>query len=181
MATLLLETAAGGVLGTVAPLALGAAAGTALVVDLDENGPPYPGEGSLASLVEDGPRLAELRPARRGVAVLRNGGVGYETAAEVVAALAAGWPNVVLRGAPGIAQEDFPVVPVVPLLPGGMTAVSPRAAVYQQVGWNEKAPGPAVVLPTPSRRVVAALLTGTVPMRNRWIAAWRRVWELPWV
>ena len=35
------------VLGAVAPLALGAAAGTALVVDLDPDGPQYPGDVSL--------------------------------------------------------------------------------------------------------------------------------------
>lgn len=181
MATLAVHAADDGALGVVAPLALGAAAGTSLVVDLDEHGPPYPGEGSLASLVKEGPRLADLRPARRGVAVLRNGGVGYEAAAEVVAALVAGWPNVVLRSTRDTTADDYRVVPVIPLLPNDMTAASSRAAVYQQVGWDEKAPGPAVVLPTPSRRVVAALLAGTVPLRNRWIAAWRQVWELPWV
>src|SRR3990172_4895059 len=43
-------TAFDGLLSAVAPLGLAAAAGTALVVDLDPAGPPYPGRNSLAGL-----------------------------------------------------------------------------------------------------------------------------------
>lgn len=169
-----------GVLGTVAPLALAAAAGTALVVDVDSDGPGYPGTGSLAQLVDSGPRLADLRPARSGVAVLRNGGVALEDAAEVIAALVAGWPNVVFRTPRQRSLPDVPTVPVMPLLPGRMTRRHERAAVYQQVGWHEQAPGPIVTLPTPSRGTVSALLEGRMPSRSRWVQAWRQVWELPW-
>jgi hypothetical protein len=176
MGTLATWCATDGVLGIVAPIALAAAAGTALVVDLDQNGPRYPGAGSLAHLVESGPRLSDLRPTNRGVAVLRNGGIGEDDATEVLDALIAGWSNVVLRGL----SERCPVVPVIPLLPGGMTEPTSRAAVYQQLGWHEKAPGPAVTLPTPSRSVVGALLEGRMPLRSRWIKAWRPVWDLPW-
>ncbi len=181
MATLAIRCETGGVLGVVAPLALAAAAGTALVVDLDVDGPRYPGQSSLAELVEQGPRLADLRPVRTGIAVLRNGGINAADAHEVMAALVSGWPNTVLR-LPGVANGlSVPSVPVVPLLPGGMTPATDRPAVYQQVGWHEKAPGPAVTLPTPSRSVVGAFLEGRMPARSRWIAAWRQVWELPWV
>ena len=180
MAALGITCVAGGIVGVVAPLALAVARGTALLVDLDPSGPSYPGEGSLAQLVADGPRLADLRPGRRGVAVLRNGGVDAEAAEEVVDALVAGWPDVVLR-LPAVGSSfSCPAVPVVPLLPGGLTPLLDRPAVYQQTGWNEKAPGPGVVIPTPSRSVVSCLLQGGVPAASRWIGRWRSVWEMPW-
>ena len=176
----MVETTGGGVLGAVAPLAFAAAAGTALVIDLENGGPPYPGGGSLASLVEDGPRLTDLRPSRSGIAVLRNGGVDAAEASEVIEALTAGWPNVVLRGVPGADAGGHRVVPVIPLLPHGMTRSQPGRAVYQQMGWHEKGPEGGVTLPTPSRATVSALLAGRVPARSRWIRSWRPVWELPW-
>jgi hypothetical protein len=55
-----------GILGAVAPLALAAAAGTALVVDLDPGGPRYPGAATLAGLVADGPRRSDLEPDAKG-------------------------------------------------------------------------------------------------------------------
>ena len=180
MATLATACENDGVLGMVAPLALAAAAGTALVVDLDRNGPSYPGSGSLADLVDRGPRLADLKPNRRGVAVLRNGDVDAGSAGEVVNALIAGWPHVVLRLPPAGAGVRMPLVPIVPLLPGGMTPVCDRAAVYQQLGWRESAPGPVLTLPTPSRATIGALLTGRIPARSRWIKSWKQVWEIPW-
>ena len=181
MATLAVTCENGGVLGIVAPLALAAAAGTALVVDLDEAGPRYPGGSSLADLVERGPRLEDLRPGQRGVAVLRNGGVAAAAAADVVAALVAGWPNTVLRLPSEQVEVSAPLVPVVPLLPGGMTPEVLGPAVFQQMGWHEKSPGPAVTLPTPPRTAVAALLSGQIPARCRWLRSWRSVWGLPWV
>ena len=169
-----------GVLGAIAPLALGAAAGTALVVDLDPEGPPYPGAGSLAQLVADGPRRVDLHPERSGIAVLRNGGVSLADAAEIVTALVESWPRVVFRLPATGGEGDWPTVPVVPLLPGGMTEPVVRPAVYQQMGWHLSAPGPAMTLPTPARAAVAALLEGRLPARSAWIRRWRRVWELPW-
>lgn len=179
MATLSTWCAFGGSVGTIAPLALAAAVGTALVVDLDPDGPSYPGTGSLAELVDQGPRLSDLRPTVRGVAVLRNGGIRAEEASDVVAALCQSWPNLVIRAPASNPLEYSPTVPVVPLLPG-MTHRIERAAVYQQMGWHEPAPGPALTLPTPARGVARALLEGRLPRRSRWIAAWRAVWELPW-
>ena len=64
-----------GLLSSVAPLGLAAAVNTALVVDLDPDGPNYPGTASLADLVIKGPRLVDLEPQRSGLAVLRNGGI----------------------------------------------------------------------------------------------------------
>jgi hypothetical protein len=178
MATLATWCQFGGVLSIVAPLALAAAVDTALVIDLDPDGPTYPGTGSLAQLVENGPRLSDLRPTAKGTAVLRNGGIRAEDAGEVVAALLAGWPNVVFRVS--VQLEKTPAVPVIPLVPGGHTSRWHRPAVYQQMGWHEEASGPGVTLPTPSRAAVRSLLEGKRPVRSRWLAGWRQVWGMQW-
>lgn len=169
------------VLSAVAPLGAAVAVDTALVVDLDPDGPRYPGEGSLARLVADGPRAEDLVPRRRGVAVLRNGGVDAEAATEVVEALAAGWPHLVLR-LPGHASASGSVT-VVPLVPVAvLSSPPPSPTVYQRGGWRVDPPGPGPVLPPPRRATLAALLAGRrPPLTDRWIRAWRRVWEAPWV
>ena len=169
-----------GVLGAVAPLALAAAAGTALMVDLDPHGPAYPGAADLAELVAEGPTRRDLEPARRGVAVLRNGGIEAEDAAEVLGALVDGWPAVVFRLPPHCRSDRAGVVPVRPLVPGGLFPAGDRAAVYQSAGWRLTLPGPGILLPRPPGDVVKALLEGVRPRPNRWIRSWRQVWELPW-
>ena len=166
------------VLGVVAPLALAAAAGTALVVDLDPTPSAFPATTTLAALVADGPTRAHLRPDRRGVAVLGNGGVDADGAAEVLDALVAGWPRVVLRH-PGRSRPARPgVVPVHPLVPGWW--LDPGPAVYQRGPWAIRLPPPAVVLPRARPSAVRSLLEGRRPGPSPWIRAWGRVWELPW-
>jgi hypothetical protein len=166
-----------GVLGAVAPLALAAAAGTALVVDLDPAGRRYPGAGTLAGLVADGPRLSDLQPGRRGVAVLANGGIDPEDAQTVLAALVGNWPAVVLRLPPGHAGGSG-AIPVVPLVPGDLFDDYGPGAVYQRSGWRVQAPEGAKVLPRPRRSTISMLLTGvSPPPADRWIAAWRSLWE----
>lgn len=175
MAVLAIRTPEDGLLGALAPLGLGAAAGTALVVDLDPHGPRYPGEGSLADLVAEGPRRSDLTPGRPGLAVLRNGGVEPGQAREVVEALAVGWPVVILR-LPARDRRPADVV-VHPLVVGGLFPASP-GAVFQDLGFRLPAPGP--VLPPLSRTTAAALLAGTVPRRSRWVRAWKRIGEAAW-
>lgn len=178
MPALAVQCEADGVLGAIAPLALAASVGTALVVDLDAAGPHYPSRGSLARLVSEGPRRPDLVPSRAGVCVLGNGGIDFAAAGEIVEALIRGWPHVVLR-----CRDRLPIcpnVPVVPLLPGGLIVATHHRAVYQQMGWREKAPGSGPVLPTPSRATVRALCEGRVPVHSRWIRSWRQVWGLPW-
>ena len=166
-------------LGAIAPLGLAVAAGTALVVDLDADGPSYPAERTLAQVVAEGPRRAELVPERSGVAVLPNGGVRAFEALEMVEMLARSWPAVVVRA--GSEPVPYPVVPVRPLWPGFMAPGGSRPAVWQRVaGAAADPPGPGPVLPAPGRRVVTALLRGRRPVRSAWVRAWRRVWELPW-
>lgn len=165
-------------LAAIAPLGLALSAGTALVVDLDLDGPPYPTERSVADLVEEGPTRAELNPERSGVAILRNGGVGPAAALEVIETLEGSWPMIVARV--GTEPFPFPVIPVRPLWPGFLAPSGDRASVWQLVSGGSDAPGPGPVLPPPGRRVVTALLSGRRPLRSRWVRAWRRVWELPW-
>ena len=171
----------GGVLGIVAPLALATAAGTALVIDLDRHGPAYPGATSLARLVDEGPSLRELRPDRRGVAVLRNGGVGAGESREVVEALVAGWPAVVIRLAAGpVRPERAGVVPVRPLVPGGVIRFDDKPSVYQKCGWRMRPAGTGPVLPRPRSVTIRGLLIGRRPVPDRWIRSWRQVWEAAW-
>jgi len=168
------------VLGVVAPLALGAAAGTALIVDLDEHGPAYPGHTTLASLVADGPTKADLVPQRRGIAVVRNGGVEAEAAEQVLRALVDGWPAVVFR-LPADHMGGDGAIPVLPLIPGSMLDRSAGPAIYQRSGWRVRVPEGGIVLPRPSRGTISALLTGRAPHPgDRWIPVWRRVWEQSW-
>lgn len=168
-------------LSFVAPLALAAAVETALVVDLDPQGPRYPGESSLASLAAEGPRRADLQPERRGLAILRNGGIEASDCGELLAALCDGWPAVVLRLEPSVAPpEEAGVVPVRPLLPAPLTAGGSLPAVYQRCGWRVRPPGPGPVLPPPRRASLLALLEGRRPVRDRWLQAWRQVWDQPW-
>ena len=178
MAVLAIQTPEDGLLGALAPLGLGAAAGTALVIDLDQKGPRYPGEGSLASLVAEGPRRDDLTPTRSGLAVLRNGGVDPAAAREVVDALIAGWPSVVLR----LPSEEVlrePDVVVRPLVPGSLFTHSPGgASVFQDLGFRLPSPGPR--LPVMGRSTAATLLAGAVPTRSRWVRAWKAAWEGGW-
>jgi hypothetical protein len=169
-------------LGAVAPLALAAAAGTALVVDLDPRGPAYGSESSLAELLRSSPRRSDLEPQRRGVAVLRNGGVEADDCSELLSALIQGWPAVVLRLAPGSSARwgSAGVVPVRLLLPAGWFSGSERIAVYQRSAWQASPTGPGPVLPRPRRATIAALLAGRRPGPDRWLRAWRQVWELAW-
>lgn len=168
------------VLGAVAPIALAAAAGTALVVDLDRHGPAYPGELSLAQLAEQGPRRTDLSPRRPGIALMRNGDISAEESAEVLDALIAGWPAVVFRLAPGTVTER--VVTVVPLAGRTVLRTPSGRVVYQRSGWRERAPEGATVLPRPSRATVRRLLSGVNALPgDRWVRSWRSLWRPPWV
>ena len=169
------------VLGAIAPLALGAAAGTAVIVDLDVDGPRYPGELTLAGLVSDGPTKADLSPQRRGIAVVSNGGVDPEDAEPVLRALVDGWPAVVFR-LPADHIGGDGAIPVFPLIPGSMMDRPSGPAIYQRSGWRVRVPEGGIVLPRPSRGTISALLTGHTPHPgDRWIRAWRRAWDQSWV
>lgn len=179
MPALALWTPEDGLLGALAPLGAALAAPPTLVVDLDPEGPPYPGKRTLADLVADDPTADDLEP-RSGVAVLRNGGVEPAAAADVVAALISRWERVVLRLPPRPAPgADVPTVPV-RLLTGGWYQQERGAAVWQATADWVPMPHDGVRLPVPDRHTVQSLLAGRRPGRSRWVRAWRPVWGLPW-
>ncbi len=165
------------VLGAIAPLGLGASVGTALVVDADPDGPNYPGSGSLAALVAAGPRRADLSPSRDGLAVLRNGGVSIEEANDVLAALEAGWPRLVIRHA-GAEPPPGQSIAVVADLPGALARRVTGPTVVQRLRLGASSVEADVQLPRPSTRLIRTLLDGRLPGRCRWVRAWKPVWGL---
>ncbi|MPZ51248.1 MAG: hypothetical protein GEU79_00685 [Acidimicrobiia bacterium] len=165
-------------LSALAPIGLAAAAGTALVVDLENPGVSYPGERTLADLVRDGPRRADLIPERDGVALLANGGVDMDEARETVELLISNWPATVLRTMDG--DVPAPVVPVIPLYPGWMARPTELVAVWQTMSGSTDAPGPGPVLPAPGRSMIVSVCSGRLPTKGRWVRSWGAVWELPW-
>ena len=169
------------VLSVLAPMGLAAAADvSSLLIDLDPTGPMYPSRRSLADLVTDGPTRGDLTPGGQRVALLRNGGVGWSDAAETVERLSGSWSSITLRVGLGDSGLPWPVIPVVPLLPGFLTIADGRPAVWQASERGQVAPGPGPVLPPLSRRAIHLLLeTRSIP-RGSWIRRWRQVWELPW-
>lgn len=179
MPALALWTPGDGLLGALAPLGAALAASSALVIDLDPEGPPYPGHRSLADLTASDPTEVELTP-RPGVAVLRNGGIAPSAAAEVVGALLERWERVVLRLPPRpMPQTDFPVVPVRLLVPGWLRGPAEPAVWQATPDWTQL-PAPGIRLPVPSRSTVRALLAGRRPTRSRWVNSWRSVWKVGW-
>ena len=71
-------------------------------------------------------------------------------------------------------------MPVRLLLPAPWTAATDEPAVYQATPTVVPMPGPGLRLPVPGRRTVEALLSGPRPGPDRWVRAWKRVWEIPW-
>lgn len=165
------------VLHHVAPFGLAAALGTALVVDLDPTAPTYAGP-TIAALIADGVRGADLVPERRGVAVLGNGGADVAAALPIITRLAKGWPVVVVRVAETV--PGIPLVPVRALLPDPLFVPGDVPAVYQATSRGARLPGRGVLLPPLGRGKVRSLLAGVVDSRWPWVRAWEPVGRLPW-
>lgn len=165
------------VLSTVAAIGLAAITPACLIVDLAGD-LRMPAGRNLGSLLVDGPRLDELSPGRRGVALLAGGGVEMAEAERAIADLTARWPALVVRSDRG--SWVGPSVPVVPLYPGLLSPTDERSAVWQPAGSADKPPGPGPVLPRLRPGLTRRLLAGQLPRRSRWMAAWRDVWDMPW-
>lgn len=164
------------VLSMVSPIGLAASVGTALVVDMVSE--PRPGARSLRDIARDGPSLAELSPGRKGVAMLVGGDLSPSEAMDTLERLAVRWPAITVRVSGG--AWPFPVVPVIPLYPGRLLAVVEPSGVWQPVGTGSAPHGPGPVLPRLRPGALRRLLTGQLPRRSRWVAAWRPVWDMPW-
>lgn len=165
------------VMGVIAPIGLAAASGTALVVDVGGR-PRRQGGRSLADVISDGPRLDELSPGRSGVARIAAGPVGTSAIAEAVGQLASRWPAVVVS----IQDDDWPgpTVPVHVLYQGLLETWERGASVWQPISVGVRPPGPGPLLPAIRPRLVRQLLMGRMPRPNRWVRAWRQVWEMSW-
>jgi hypothetical protein len=144
------------VLSTVAPIGLAASVGTALVVDLVSI--PAGGARTLADIVAEGPKLSELSPVRTGIALLAGGRVAPEPAFELLDQLARNWPALVVR----------------------LPEATREVAGWQPVGGGSEPPGPGPVMPPLRAGTIRRLLSGQLPRRNRWVSAWRPIWEMPW-
>lgn len=165
------------VLSLLGPLGLAANLPACLIVDLIGD-LALPTSRSLADILTDGPRLEELSPGRRGIALIRGGPIGVTEAAQAVDQMATHWPAVVVRPTSG--GWAGPTVPLVPIYPGLLAPREEGSAVWQPTGVHGRPPGPGPVLPRLRPGLVRRLLAGKVPVRSRWVSAWRRVWELPW-
>jgi hypothetical protein len=165
------------VMSLLGPIGLAAAAGTALVVDMGR-GVRIPPRRTLADIATDGPRLAELAPGRRGVAFVSAHGLAAGQVAELVGRLSMHWPAVVIRI--GDSAWEGPTVPLIPLYPGWLAPDHEGAAVWQSMPGGSRPPGPGPVLPNPGRVMIARVLGGGLPRRDRWVRAWLQAWEMPW-
>lgn len=165
------------VLSVLAPIGLAANVPACLVVDLADE-LRLSGSRSLSDIVVDGPRLDELSPGRRGIAIISGGSIGIEQAERVIGELATHWPGVVVR--PDTDKWPGPTVPVIPMYPGLLPPRHVGSAVWQPAGAAGSPPGPGPVLPRLRPGLVRGLLSGRLPTKSQWIAAWRQVWDLPW-
>jgi hypothetical protein len=165
------------VLSLFGALGLAAAAGTALVVDMSATLVTATTR-TIADLLEDGPSLNELSPARSGVAVISAGPIASADASSMIARLAVNWPAVVVR----CTAETWsgPKVPVRPLLPGLLAPTEMIPAVWQAVYGGVHPPGPGPVLPRLGPRAANNLMLGRLPRRGSWLRVWGKVWGMPW-
>jgi hypothetical protein len=164
-------------LSVVAPIGLAVTRSSALVIDLDPGGPPFPGEFTLAELVRDGPTDEQLSPSDGGIGILANGGVSVSDASEIVAALVTRWPNVVLRCSPAQPPPDA-AVSLIPLLPAPFGSPPTPRTVYQRTGFHTEVPQHSLVLPRPRRSTIEGLMgLRRMPKRSAWLRQLGRVWS----
>ncbi|MDH4117386.1 MAG: hypothetical protein OEX04_11710 [Acidimicrobiia bacterium] len=159
----------------VAPIGLAAVRPTALLVDLDDAAPMYPGRMTIADLLADGVRQSDLVPRRPGTAVLGRGDAGLGDAIEMVSTLSRGWPAIVVRC--GIESLPYPRIEVVPAFPAEWGSALDNIVVQRTVGGK---PPAKLSLPPLRPAQVRSMLDGKVSRRWRWVRAWGPAWEMPW-
>lgn len=163
------------VLRWVGPIGLALAAGSTLIVD---TGRTSSSGRTLEDLADAGPRLAELSPGRVGVATIGAGRLGGPALVELIDTLAASWPAVVIRT--DVTQPGIPSVPYRGLYPGLERDDAAPVSVWQPAIGVRPGSLPGPIMPRLGRRDLLLMLGGRTPAARRWIAAWRRVWEMPW-
>lgn len=176
MAVIALWSPSDYLLSVLAPLALASSRRSCLVVDLDADGPPHPAPFTLSDLVADGPTAQQLAPAVGPPRLLPNGGVMPNDAADVVGALVAHWPNVVLRCPPS-QSAPADAVQLVPLLPSTVQ-VHDGPIVFQDIGLGVDPPSGATTIRRPRRATVEALANHRVPVRSRWVRDLATIWRV---
>lgn len=162
------------VMAAIAPIGLAASVGTALIVDMAARDAGR----TLADLADEGPLLEEISPGRAGVAVIAAGSTRGPDLVSIIDRVASRWPAMVIRDPDS--HWPGPTVPVHVLYPHAVRTWEEGAAVWQSLGAGQTPPGPGPLLPPISSRTMRHLLRGWVPRPNRWLRAWRQVWEMPW-
>ncbi len=161
-------------LNLIGPLGMGLAMESALIVDLvcESRG------RTLADICDEGPRLDELSPGRRGVATI---GAGPLTATELSAAIEimiSSWPAIVIRS-DGL-RWTGPTVPYRGAYPGMPIFHDGIPSVWQIAQGADYKRFQGVVMPRIGRRATLTMLNRRIPRAQSWIAAWRGVWGMPW-
>ncbi len=151
------------VLHVLAPVSLAAVHELALIIDLDSaSGWPFP-VGSLEDLVRGGPTADDLKPSRRGLAILGGPVSDPQQVEAVLDTLIAAWPAVVVRR--GTAEPvDVAIAPALPWLPAGAVTVATGLSAGQGS------------IPRPPRWLVRKVVGGSIDGRWRWFRHWHRVW-----
>jgi len=162
------------VLNLIGPIGMGLAVESALIVDLagDSSG------RSLAEIRDEGPRLEELSPGRSGVATIAAGPVTGSELSEAIEIMISSWPSIVIRS-DGL-RWTGPTVPYRGVYPGIRVARDAMPAVWQMAPGAGYKKFHGVVMPRIGHRSTLTMLHGRIPRAPSWIAAWRRVWEMPW-
>ena len=163
------------ILGRIAPVGMGAAAGTCLVVDLVEQ-TLLSSIPTLAAFEESGLRRSHLEPTRSGVAVVSRGGLDHESAVALTGELIRHWPAVVVRAPRDVAEQFGTPFEVRCFVPGAIGAVGGSRVVWQRLSHGQRPGGPS--LPPIGRARAWQMLQGTVSPRWRWVKAWTLIWGL---
>ncbi len=163
------------ILGRLAPIGMGAAAGTCLVVDLADRIGYRGAATTLGALRTSGFHRSHLQPGREGVAIVSRGDLAIDEALDVTSELVRRWPATVIRmPALDVASPRRPIV-VRPFLPE-LEAESPERVVWQRLSLGQQPPGPS--LPPISRGRAQQILRGAVSSRWRWVRSWAQIWRL---
>jgi hypothetical protein len=103
--------------------------------------------------------------------------VSVVDASDVIEALVARWPNVVLRCSPAQPAPQA-AVSLIPLLPAPFGSPPTPRTVYQRTGFHTEIPQESLVLPRPRRSTVEALMgLRKMPRRSAWLKQLSRVWS----